>query len=76
MSVVTKSSLTGAVGLSLSGGYFPTELKLSGYDALVITGKAEKPVYLWIDNSDVAIGDATGLWGLSTFDKQFVEREA
>jgi aldehyde:ferredoxin oxidoreductase len=75
MSIVAKSPLTGAVGMSLSGGFFPTELKFSGYDAIVISGKADKPVYLWVDDGNIAVGDAVGLWGLNTFDTQVILKE-
>ncbi|MFO7888171.1 MAG: aldehyde ferredoxin oxidoreductase N-terminal domain-containing protein, partial [Eubacteriales bacterium] len=43
MAVVTKSPLTGAVGMALSGGYFPVELKFAGYDMLIVEGKSEEP---------------------------------
>ena len=48
IAVTTKSPLTGAVGMSLSGGYFPVELKFAGYDVLIIEGQADTPVYLHI----------------------------
>ena len=63
-----KSPLTGAFGESMFGGGIGPELKYAGYDALVITGKAERWSYLWIDDADVSIRDATLLQGLSTFD--------
>ena len=46
MAVVAKSPLTGAVGMALSGGQFPTELKQAGYDMLIIEGKAKEPTYV------------------------------
>ncbi|UCE35487.1 MAG: aldehyde ferredoxin oxidoreductase family protein [Deltaproteobacteria bacterium] len=70
MAVTGKSPLTNAVGVALTGGYFPAELKLAGYDALIIEGKAEKPTYVWIKNGDVRFRDARGLWGLKTTDCQ------
>ncbi|UCH08808.1 MAG: aldehyde ferredoxin oxidoreductase family protein [Deltaproteobacteria bacterium] len=70
MAVTGKSPLTNAVGVALTGGYFPAELKFAGYDALIIEGKAEKPTYLWIKNGDVRFRDARGLWGLKTTDCQ------
>ena len=48
------------------GGQFPSEIKYAGYDHIVIKGKAEKPVYLFINNESVEIRDATHLWGLDT----------
>jgi aldehyde:ferredoxin oxidoreductase len=68
MAVTGKSPLTNAVGVALTGGYFPAELKFAGYDALIIEGKAEKPTYVWIKNGDVRFRDARGLWGLKTTD--------
>src|SRR4030042_421925 len=50
------------------GGQWGSVLKYAGYDALAITGKAEKPVYLYIHDSSVEIKDASSLWGLSSFD--------
>lgn len=64
--VVTKSPLTGGIANSSVGGYFGIELKLAGYDFIIIEGKAEKPVYLWIENEHVEIRSAEHLWGLGT----------
>ncbi len=61
--VAAKSPLTGAFGESEAGGYFGPELKFAGYDAIIIRGRAEKPVYLWIHNGEVEIRDAGHLWG-------------
>ena len=52
------------------GGKIPTEIKYAGYDALVITGKSEKPVYLSILDDRVKLNDAKSLWGLDTFETQ------
>jgi aldehyde:ferredoxin oxidoreductase len=46
IAVTGKSPLTNAIGMGLSGGYFPSELKHAGYDILVIEGKADKPTYI------------------------------
>ncbi len=62
-SVAAKSPLTGAIGRSEAGGYFGPELKFAGVDAVVIYGKAEKPVYLWIHDGEVEIRDAASVWG-------------
>jgi len=66
MAVTTKSPLTGAVGMSLSGGYFPVELKFAGYDVLIIEGKSETPVYLHIKDDKVSIKNAEKIWGMDT----------
>ncbi len=58
-----KSPLTGCYGQNAMGGYFAPALKWAGYDLLIIQGKSERPVYLFIDNDKVEIRDAAGLWG-------------
>jgi len=70
MAVTGKSPLTGAVGMALSGGYFPVELKFAGYDALIIEGKAKEPTYVWIKNGDVKFRSAKKVWGMKTTDTQ------
>jgi aldehyde:ferredoxin oxidoreductase len=61
--VVTKSPLTGAVAHSNSGGDFPTWLKRTGFDMIIFEGRAEKPVYLWVNEDEVEIRSAEHLWG-------------
>ncbi len=63
LEIVNKSPLTNIFGDSNSGGHFAPEFKNAGYDAIVIGGKAPKPVYVWIDDDQVEIRDATRLWG-------------
>ena len=76
MSVTAKSPLTGAVGMSLTGGYFPVELKFAGCDALIIEGKAEKPTYLWIKDGKVQFRSAKKVWGMKTTDcQQIIKNE-
>jgi aldehyde:ferredoxin oxidoreductase len=62
---ISKSPATNGIGEAVSHGTFGAELKRAGYDAVIITGKAEKPVYLWIDDESVQILDASSLWGKS-----------
>ncbi len=62
-SVVAKSPLTNAFGESEAGGYWGPELKATGYDGIIVTGQAKKPVYLYIDSETVEIRDAAALWG-------------
>jgi aldehyde:ferredoxin oxidoreductase len=52
------------------GGKFPSELKYAGYDGIVIVGKADRPVYLAIEDEDVEIRDADDVWGVDTFEAQ------
>jgi len=66
--VSTLSPLTNILGDGNAGGFFPTALKLAGYDQIVITGKAEKPVYILIDDEHVDIKDASHLWGKTTWE--------
>jgi aldehyde:ferredoxin oxidoreductase len=61
--VMTKGPLTGALTCSNSGGQFPQELKRAGFDALLITGRAPSPVYLWIDKGRAMLRPANHLWG-------------
>lgn len=61
--VMAKSPLTGLWGEAHAQGYFGAEMKNSGYDAIVIEGKAEKPVYLLVNNDDVQLKSAEHLWG-------------
>ncbi|MEJ2167221.1 MAG: aldehyde ferredoxin oxidoreductase family protein, partial [Desulfobacterales bacterium] len=62
--VAAKSPLTGCFGESEAGGYFGPELKFAGFDAVVITGKADKPVYLFIKDGEAEIRSAADIWGL------------
>jgi aldehyde:ferredoxin oxidoreductase len=83
--VVTKSPRTSAInskyenGSTLSysnmGGFFGPGLRFAGYDAMLVVGKASKPVYIKIDEDEVTIEDAGKYWGMGTdkFDKVFPE---
>lgn len=64
--VAAKSPLTGAWGESYCGGFFGPMLKYAGYDVLVIQGRSEKPVYIWIDDDSVEIRPAKDYWGCDT----------
>jgi aldehyde:ferredoxin oxidoreductase len=64
--VVCKSPLTGALANSNSGGVFPTMMKRSGYDLFILEGRAEEPVYLYVDERQAELRDATHLWGKDT----------
>jgi aldehyde:ferredoxin oxidoreductase len=73
--VCAKAPLTGALGRSEAGGFFGPELKKAGYDALVITGRAASPVYLWISDDGIEIRDARAIWGHDTGDAEDFIRE-
>ena len=49
------------------GGHWGAELKYAGFDGVIVQGKAEKPVYVWIDNGKVEIRDAADVWGMGTY---------
>jgi len=66
MTASAKSPLTGAIGDSQSGGFFPAEMKFAGFDGVIFYGKAEKPVYLWIKQGEVELRPADHLWGKDT----------
>jgi len=65
---VTKSPQTNTIHDSHSGGKFGPKLKSAGFDIIVIEGKAEKPVYLWVHDGKAEIRDAEHLWGKDTHD--------
>ena len=75
MTAVAKSPLTDAVGDSQAGGFFPAEMKFSGFDAFVIKGRAEKPVYLWVHNGEAELRPAEHLWGKITGEAEALIRE-
>lgn len=64
--VCTKSPLTNCYGRSSVGGDFGAWLKYAGYDFLIIEGRAERPVYIYITNKSCQIKDAGDLWGKGT----------
>ena len=66
--VVCKSPLTGIYAESSCGGRFASALKSSGFDGVVIAGSAKRPAYIWIQDGNAEIRDASELWGLDTFD--------
>lgn len=62
--VVTKAPLTGTIAISNSGGRWGAKFKSAGYDMMIMEGKADKPVYLYIDDDKVEIKDASKYWGM------------
>ncbi len=73
--IMAKSPLTGFLGSANMGGFFAPELRWAGFDHLVIKGRAERPVYLWIHNGEIEIRDASHLWGKSTTETQWAIRK-
>jgi len=68
--VGAKSPLTGGIAKSEAGGYWMADLKRAGFDAIIIEGKADGPVYLWINDGKAEIKDASHLWGKDVKDTQ------
>jgi len=62
---VAKSPETFAIGEAVAHGTFGAEMKRAGYDAIILKGKSEKPIYLWIDDDSVQLLDASHLMGMS-----------
>lgn len=70
-----KSPLTGAIGDAQAGGFWPAEAKAAGFDAFIIKGQAEKPVYLWVHDGQAELRDAAHLWGRVTGEAQAAIRQ-
>ena len=68
--VIAKSPLSGAIAGANSAGYWGPELKLAGYDMIIVEGKAKEPVYLWLNNEKAEIRSAKGVWGRDTYRTQ------
>jgi len=63
VNVSAKSPLTGILGDSNAGGHFGSEMKYAGIDQIILEGKSEKPIYIYITNRSVEFRDATHFWG-------------
>jgi aldehyde:ferredoxin oxidoreductase len=63
-----KSPISGGIGDSQGGGFFPAEMKFSGFDGIVVKGKSPKPVYLWIKDGAAELRDGAHLTGKLTAD--------
>ena len=71
-----KSPLTGGYGEGEGGGHWGVRLRWAGYDGIVVTGRSEKPVYLWLNNDTAELRDASALWGLETHEtRQAIRKE-
>jgi aldehyde:ferredoxin oxidoreductase len=73
--VGAKSPLSGGIALCQAGEHWGAEFKKAGHDVLIVEGKADKPVYLFIKDDEVTIRDAGALWGLLTKETQAAVRE-
>jgi aldehyde:ferredoxin oxidoreductase len=68
MTACARSPLTGAIGDSQCGGFFPAEMRNAGADAIVFTGQSPEPVYLWLNDGRAELRPAKHLWGKVTAD--------
>ena len=73
--VGAKSPLTGGFGEADAGGYFGAELAHSGWDAVIVEGKSEKPVYLSIQDEKYELKDASHIWGKDVLETQDILKE-
>jgi len=73
--VFAKSPESNFLGEGYSTGFFGPELKRAGYDIVVIKGRSQKPIYLWIDDDTVHFMDASHLWGKTTWETETIIRE-
>ena len=73
--VCARSPLSGVWGEAECGGHWANDFKKAGFDALVLRGRAERPVYLWIHDGEVELRDAAHLWGKDTFETHDLVRE-
>lgn len=75
LAVVTKSPLTGTVTDSHMGGWTAARIKWAGVDNILIRGRSERPVYLYVENGSAEIRDASDIWGLGVRETVRVLRE-
>jgi aldehyde:ferredoxin oxidoreductase len=66
VNINAKSPISGGIGDSQGGGFFPAEMKFAGIDGIVVKGKSSKPVYLWVKDGEAALRDASHLVGKVT----------
>jgi len=78
MSVIGKSPMTYPEGFCYGniGGFFPAELKRAGYDGIVFKGRATRPVYLWIQDNQAELRDASFLWGKGAYQVEALLQKA
>lgn len=73
--VVVGLSAIGIYGESSSGGHFGPAIKKAGFDGILVTGKSEEPIYLWINNESVEIRSAKHIWGKTTYETQEIIKD-
>ena len=70
LSIDSKSAFSQGIGSANMGGYFAAELKRAGFDHVILTGRADRPVYLWIHDGDVEFKDASEIWMKDTLETE------
>ena len=70
LAIAFKNVFTGGLGLANSGGFFTPEMKYAGYDNITVTGRSDKPVYLYIRDDEISLEDASFIKGKSTWDTE------
>jgi aldehyde:ferredoxin oxidoreductase len=76
LTITAKSPLSGSIGDSSCAASLGVRLKYAGYDMVIIEGKANRPVYLWIDDENVELRDAEQVWGKTTQETRMaIERQ-
>lgn len=73
--VGAKSPLTSGFGEADTGGFWGAELKHAGFDEIVFTGEAERPLWLWVNDGKAELRDAKGVWGLEVAEAESRMRE-
>jgi aldehyde:ferredoxin oxidoreductase len=76
VSIETMNPYSGGKGSANFGGGFGPELKYAGFDHVVVTGRAPRPVYLWIHDGEAQLRDAADIWGKTTYEtEEILQRE-
>lgn len=70
-----RSPLTGFIGFGIASGGIGSELKAAGWDGIVVTGKADSQKYIYVQNGQVEVRDASHLWGKTTWETEELIRE-
>lgn len=73
--VTCKSPGSGGVADAQAGGFWPAELKYAGFDAIVVKGATDKPLYLWVNDGRAELRDASHLWGKKTDEVDAILKE-
>ena len=73
--IMTKSPLTGIIGMGNFGGFWGPRLKLAGFEAVIIRGTCDSPVYLWIEDGLAKVKSAEHIWGKDSWETTDVLKE-